>query len=132
MKAAIPFHKRSSNTSVPPETWTEEEKITGPGGMIPTYPPEMVAMRGCLTRMTKMMSQPFISRGGGGGGGGAGEGTILGAVVPGHPTRAQPHEGGCKRSSPSLHGCSGTTNGIPVHGRSTTFPSPNKVQNVAD
>ena len=26
MKAAIPFHRRSSNTSAPPETLTEEEK----------------------------------------------------------------------------------------------------------
>ena len=29
----------------------------------------------------------------------------MGAAVSGHPTRAQPHEGGCIRSSPSLHGC---------------------------
>ena len=45
----------------------------------------------------------------------------MGAAVPGHPTRAQPHEGGCKRSSPSLCGCSGTANGIPVHGRGITL-----------
>ena len=50
----------------------------------------------------------------------------MGAAVLGHSTRAQPHEGGCKRSSPSLHGRFGTTNGIPVHDRCTILPSPNK------
>ena len=54
-------------------------------------------------------------------------GTILGPAVPGHPTRAQPHEGGCKRSSPSLHGCFGIVNGIPVHDRGTTLPSPDEI-----
>ena len=63
MKAAIPFHRRSSNTSAPPKTLTEEEKIDGPRGMIPTYPPKMVAMRGCLVGTTEVMSQPLISRG---------------------------------------------------------------------
>ena len=51
---------------------------------------------------------------------------ILGAAVLGHPTRAQPHERGYKSSSPSLHGCVGTTNGVPVHGRGTTLPLPVK------
>ena len=46
-----------------PEALTEEEKIAGPGGMIPTYPPEMVTMRGCLVGATEVMSQPLISRG---------------------------------------------------------------------
>ena len=73
VKAAIPFHMRNSNTSVPLETLTEEEKIAKPGGMIPTYPPGMVAMRGCLAGTTEVMSQPLISRGGG---------TILGAAIP--------------------------------------------------
>ena len=63
MKAAIPFHRRRSNTSTPPETLTEEEKIAGLGGMILTYPPEMVAIRGCLDRMTEVMSQPLINKG---------------------------------------------------------------------
>ena len=63
MKVAIPFHRRSSNTSTPPETLTEEEKIIGPGSMIPTYPLEMVAMRGCLAGTTEVMSQPLINRG---------------------------------------------------------------------
>ena len=63
MKAAIPFHRRSSNTSVPLETLMKEEKAAEPGGMIPTYPSEMVAMRGCLAGMTEVMSQPLISRG---------------------------------------------------------------------
>ena len=56
----------------------------------------------------------------------------MGATVPRHPTRARPHEGGYKRSSPSLHGCSGITNGIPVHDWGTTLPSPYKVQNALD
>ena len=63
MKAAIPFHMMNSNTSVPPETLTEEKKIVGLGGMIPIYPPEMVAMRGCLVGMTEVMRQLLISRG---------------------------------------------------------------------
>ena len=63
MKAAIPFHRRNNNTSVPPEMLTEEEKIVGLGAMIPTYPPEMVAMRGCLAGKTEVMSQPLISGG---------------------------------------------------------------------
>ena len=29
----------------------------------------------------------------------------MGAALPGHPTRAQPHEGNCERTSSSLHGC---------------------------
>ena len=40
MKSALPFHRRNNNTSAPPETLTEEEKIVRLGGMIPTYPPE--------------------------------------------------------------------------------------------
>ena len=63
MKAAIPFYKRNNNTLVPLETLTEEEKIAGPGGMIPTYPSEMVAMRGGLVGTTEVMSQPLINRG---------------------------------------------------------------------
>ena len=63
VKAAIPFHRRNNNTSTPPETLTEEEKIAGPGGMIPTYPSKMVAMRGGLEGTTEVMSQPLISRG---------------------------------------------------------------------
>ena len=56
----------------------------------------------------------------------------MGAVVPRHPTRAQPHEGNCKRTSSSLHECFGITNRIPVHGQDTTLPSPSEVQNVVD
>ena len=56
MKAVILFHRRNSKTSVPLETLTEEEKIAELGGMIPTYPPEMVAMRGCLAGTTEVMS----------------------------------------------------------------------------
>ena len=52
------------------------------------------------------------------------------AAFPGHPVRAQPHEGNCKKTSSSLHGCFGTTNRIPVHGRGTTLPSPYEVQNA--
>ena len=62
MKAAIPLHRRNSNTLAPPKTLTEEEKIAGPEGMIPTYLPEMVAMSGCLAGTTDVMSQPLISR----------------------------------------------------------------------
>ena len=47
-----------------------------------------------------------------------------------HPARAHPREGNGERTSPSLHGCVGTTNGVPVHGRGTTLPSPNEVQNA--
>ena len=56
----------------------------------------------------------------------------MGVAILGHRTRSQPHKRGCKSSSPSHHGCSGSTNGIPVHGRGTTLPSPNEVQNAAD
>ena len=80
MKAAISFHRRNNNTLTPPETLTEEEKIVGPGGMIPTYPLEMVAMKGCLAGTTEGMSQPLINRGRGK--------KILGAAIPGHPTRS--------------------------------------------
>ena len=62
MKVVIPVNRRSSNTSVPPETLTKEEKIVGPGGMIPTHPPEMVEMRGCLARTKEVTRQPLISR----------------------------------------------------------------------
>ena len=41
----------------------------------------------------------------------------LGNNVSKTPTRAQPHEGGCKWSSPNLHGSSSTADGIPVHDR---------------
>ena len=50
MKAAIPFHRRNINTSAPPETLTEEDKIAGPGGMIPTYPPGDGRNEGMLGR----------------------------------------------------------------------------------
>ena len=40
MKAVIPFHRRSSNTSAALETLTKKEKIAGPEGMIPTFPPK--------------------------------------------------------------------------------------------
>ena len=56
----------------------------------------------------------------------------MGAAFPRHPARAQPHEGNCKRTSSSLHGCFGTTNRIPVHSRGTTIPSPCEVQNASD
>ena len=56
----------------------------------------------------------------------------MGAVLPGHPARAQPHEGNCEKMSSSLHGCLGATNQIPVHGWGTTLPSPRKVQNASD
>ena len=123
MKAAIPFYRTNNNTSVPPETLTKEAKIAGRGGMIPTYPLEMVTMRGCLEGTTKVMNQ-HLSAGEGG--------TILGAAIPGQPTRAQPHEGGRKRLSPSLHGCSGTANGIPVHDRGIILPSLDEIQDAVD
>ena len=56
----------------------------------------------------------------------------MGAAFLRHPTRAQPHEGNCKMTRSSLHGSFGTTNGIHVHGRGTTLPSPNEVQNALD
>ena len=48
------------------------------------------------------------------------------AAFPRHPTRAQPHEGNCKRTSSSLHGWFGTTNRIPVHSGVLHFPLPAK------
>ena len=57
---------------------------------------------------------------------------IMGVAFPRHPIRAQPHEGNCKRTSSSLHGCFGATNRIPVHSRGTTLPSPSEVQNASD
>ena len=56
----------------------------------------------------------------------------MGAAFPRHPTRAQSHEGNCKRTSSGLHGCFGTTNRIPIHGRGTTLPIPWEVQNASD
>ena len=124
MEATIPYHRRSNNTSTAPETTTEEKKISGPEGMIPTYPLETIETKECLTGTMEVKSRPPPpppppSKGK--------RGTILGAVVPEHPTRAQPHERGGKSSSLGLHGRSSTTNGIPVYGRGVTFPSPNKV-----
>ena len=80
-------------------------------------------MREFLVGTTEVMDPSFISRD---------RGTIMGAALPGHPVRAQPHEGNCERTSSSLHGCFGATNRIPIHGRGTTLPSPNKVQNALD
>ena len=53
----------------------------------------------------------------------------MGAVFLGHPARAQPREGNSERTSSGLHGWIGTTNGVSVHSRGTTLPSPSKVQN---
>ena len=53
---------------------------------------------------------------------------VMGAVLSGYPTRAQPHEGNCERMSSRLHGCLGATNLIPVHDRGTALPSASKVQ----
>ena len=50
----------------------------------------------------------------------------MGAAFQRHPTRAQPHEGNCKRTSSSLHGRFGAANRIPVHGRELHFPFPAK------
>ena len=47
-------------------------------------------------------------------------------AFPGHPIRDQPHEGSSERMSSSFHGCVGTTNRVPVHGRGTSFPLPAK------
>ena len=57
---------------------------------------------------------------------------IVGAAVPRHPTKAQPHEENYKKTSSSLLGCFGTTNKIPVHGLDTILPSPTEVQNDED
>ena len=51
----------------------------------------------------------------------------MGAALPGHPVKAQPHEESSERTSSSLHGCVGTTNRVPIHGRGTTLPSPSEV-----
>ena len=80
----------------------------------PYKPPKRIAMREFLVGTTKAMD------------------TIMGAAFSRHSIRAHPHEGNCKRTSSSLHGCFGTTNRIPVHGRGTTLPSPCKVQNASD
>ena len=56
----------------------------------------------------------------------------MGAAFPGHPASAQPHEGNSERMSSSLHGCADTTNGVPVHGRGTTLPSPSEVQKASN
>ena len=56
----------------------------------------------------------------------------MGAAFLRHPTRAQPHEGNYKRTSFSPHGCFGTTNIIPVHGRGTTLPPPYEVHNASN
>ena len=54
-------------------------------------------------------------------------GMVVGAAFPGHPARAQSHKGNNERTSSSLHGCVGTENGVPVHNRGTTLPSPNEL-----
>ena len=50
----------------------------------------------------------------------------MGVALPGHPTRAQPHEGNYERTRSSLHGCLGATNRIPIHGWVLHFPLPAK------
>ena len=57
-EAATPYHKRSNNTSTPPETITEEEKIIEPEGRIPTYPSETIETKERLTGT--MESRPLI------------------------------------------------------------------------
>ena len=123
MEAAIPHHRRNNNTLAPLETMTEEEKIVGPEGMIPTYPSRMIKTKERLKKTMKVKGRPHIR----------GErGTILGAEVPGYPMGAQPHERGGKSLSPDLHGHSSATNGITVYSRGVTLPTPNKVQNATD
>ena len=56
----------------------------------------------------------------------------MGAAFLRHPTRAQPHEGNCKRTSSSLHGCFSATNRIPGHSWGTTLPFASEVQNALD
>ena len=56
-KAAIPIHRRSNNTSAPPETMMVEEKIVGPGGTTPIDPLMMVAMGRRKTGMKKAIIQ---------------------------------------------------------------------------
>ena len=60
MEAAIPYHRRSNNTLAPPEMMKEEEKIAGPEGMIPTYPPEMIETKERLTGTMEVKSRPLI------------------------------------------------------------------------
>ena len=60
MEAATPYHRRSNNTSVPLETMTEEEKIAGPEGMIPTYLPKTIETKECLTRTMGVKSRPLV------------------------------------------------------------------------
>ena len=79
MEAAIPYHRRSNNTLAPPETMKEEEKIAGPEGMIPTYPPEMIETKERLTGLMEVKIRPLIR---------GEKGKILGAAVPGYLTRA--------------------------------------------
>ena len=86
-------------------------------------PQERTAMRGFPEGTTEAMAHPLLA---------GDRGTIMGVVFPGHPTRAQPREGNSERTSSSLHGCVGTANIVPVHGRGTTLPSPSEVQNASN
>ena len=56
----------------------------------------------------------------------------MGAAFQRHPTRAQPHEGNCKRTSSNHHGCLGVANRVPVHSRGAALPPPHEVQNASD
>ena len=60
MEAAIPYLKRSNSTSAPLETMTEEDKIVGPEGMIPTYPSEIIEMKERLTGTMEVKIRPLI------------------------------------------------------------------------
>ena len=50
----------------------------------------------------------------------------MGAAFPRHPTRAQPHEGNCKRTRSSLHGCLVQQTKSPFTAGVLHFPLPAK------
>ena len=60
MEAAIPYHGRNNNTSAPLEMMMEEEKIAGPEGMIPTYPPETIETKERFIGTMEVKSLPLV------------------------------------------------------------------------
>ena len=86
--------------------------------MILISPQERTAMRGFPVGQQRQWTHPLSA---------GDRGMVVGAAFPGHPTRAQPREGNSERTISNLHGCVGTANGVPVHRRGTTLPSPSEV-----
>ena len=117
-EAITPLHGMNNNTSAPPETLAEEEKIVRLRSM--TLADLLVTAttgrrRAGTTKAT--IQSPANLKGS----------TILGTTFQRLTTRARPYKGSRKGPDPSINGRFGIADGIPVHGQSSALPFPNKV-----